>query len=156
MKKVFVIVFLFSCCEMQARNCNFFARSLTDTLEPANTSSSRNINTRKLAREKIKSAGWCVTGSLAVFGAALGLKDRERERAEPDIVGHKGRSVLGDVLIVVSGILLAGALVLFISWLGMKKGKGKDDRISFIAPPKISHGNNSGSGFGLSVRLGRK
>ncbi len=72
------------------------------------------LKLREKARSCIKSAGWSVGAGVAVFGAGLGLKDLERERAQPDIVGQKGRNVLGDALLVIGGILLIGAVVFFI------------------------------------------
>ena len=113
------------------------------------------LKLREKARSRIKSAGWSLGAGVAVFGAGLGLKDLERERAQPDIVGQKGRNVLGDVLLAIGGILLIGALVLFVSWIGMKKGK-KESRVSLFAKPTYPYAGFPKAAPGIRVRLGRR
>ncbi len=156
MEKLLVLILLLivQSQNLSARSLPYQAKPDTSGLLLSTTDDTSYLKLREKARSRIKSAGWSVGAGFAVFGAGLGLKDLQRKRAQPDIVGQKGRNALGDVLLAIGGILLIGAVVLFISWIFMKKGAKKNNGISFSLPPTVP-GAQFRNGFSLNIGLGK-
>ena len=151
MKTFILLAVMMQWLPLFAANClaiNKAVDSLPQSVRPVSVERTQ----AQKAKTQIRAAGLLFTGALGVTGAAFKLRDDEKER-DADVLGKKGRHTLSSVLFAVSGLLLVGALVTFISWLGMPKKDKKPLRTSFHAPSFSPPGTLLSAG--IAIRLGR-
>lgn len=151
MIKLFILLLLFNTSNAFATTRYY--QSIPDSTQPSVLKAKDTMSLREKARKRIRTSGGSFAASAAVFGAGFRLAEKDRKKnldADP-----KRKNALVPVLFVLSGLLVVLGVILFISWVGMNKGR-KESRVSLQAPRPFSYARCTQWSSAVRIRIGKQ